>query len=73
MDKQTAIAQAETDKVKAKAEAAVKIAKAKGEAEANRLKSKSITKELIEMTEAEARLKHGWVEVTGASTVVKDK
>ena len=73
LDKQTAIAQAETDKVKAEAEAAVKIAKAKGEAEANRLVSKSITEELIKMKEAEARLKHGWVEVQGASTVVKDK
>lgn len=73
LDKQTAIAQAETDKVKAEAEAAVAVAKAKGEAEANRLKSESVTKELIDMTEAEARLKHGWVTVQGASTVVKDK
>lgn len=70
LDKATAIAQAETDKVKAEAAAAVEIAKAKGEAEANRLISESITPELIEMKEAEARLKHGWVEVQGANSVV---
>lgn len=73
LDKQTAIAQAETDKVKAESAAAVAIEKAKGEAEANRLLSESITPELIAMKEAEARLKHGWVEVQGAdSTVVKE-
>lgn len=70
LDKQTALAQAETDKVKASTEAAVAIEKARGEAEANRLISESITPELIQMKEAEARLQHGWVEVQGASTVV---
>lgn len=74
LDKQTAMAQAETDKVKAEAAAAVAIETARGEAEANRLLSESITPELIQMKEAEARLKHGWVEVQGAdSTVVKEK
>lgn len=70
LDKQTAIAQAETDKVKAQAKADVAIIEAKAEAEANRLKSESITDELIKMKEAEARLKHGWIEVSGASSVV---
>lgn len=70
LDKATAIAQAETDKVKAEAEATVEIEKAKGQAEANRLVSQSITPELIQMKEAEARLKHGWVEITGANTIV---
>ena len=70
LDKATAIAQAETDKVKAQAEADVAIIKAKSEAEANRLVSESITSELIQMKEAEARLEHGWVEVKGASSVV---
>lgn len=32
--------------------------------------SESITPELIQMKEAEARLKHGWVTVKGADTVV---
>ena len=59
LDKQTAIAQAETDNEKAK-----------GEAEANRLISESITPELIQMKEAEARLEHGWVTVQGANSVV---
>ena len=45
---------------------------AEAEAKANKLKSESITDELIKMTEAEARLKHGWVTVNGTSTVVTD-
>ena len=70
LDKQTALAQAETDKVKAETEAAVTIKKAQGEAEANRMLSESITPALIQMKEAEARQKHGWVTVQGAGTVV---
>lgn len=70
LDKQTAIAQAETDKVKAQAKADVAIIEAEAEAKANRLISESITPELIQMKEAEARMEHGWVEVQGASSVV---
>lgn len=70
--KQTAIAQGEADKAKAEADAAVTITNAQAEAEANRIISQSITQELIDMKEAEARLEHGWVEVTGADTVVAD-
>lgn len=70
LDKQTAIAQAETDKVKAEAKAAVMIEEARGEAEANRLVSQSITSELIQMKEAEARLKHGWVTIQGGTPIV---
>lgn len=73
LDKQTAIAQGEAAKAKAEAEAQVTITNAKAEAEANRLKSESITDELIRMTEAEARKEHGWVEVTGADTVVANE
>lgn len=73
LDKQTAIAQAETDKVKAESAAAVEIEKARGEAEANRLKAESITPELIQMMEMEARKIHGWVTVQGADTVVKEE
>lgn len=72
LDRQTALAQAETEKVKAQTEADVKIAKAKGEAEANKLISESITDKLVKMKEAEARLKHGWVTVQGADAVVKE-
>ena len=70
LDKQTAIAQGEAKKAEAEANAQVTITNAQAEAEANRLKSESITDELIKMTEAEARLQHGWVTVTGADTVV---
>lgn len=52
--------------------AQIEVTKAKAEAEANRLKSESITEELIRMKEAEARLQHGWVTTQGANAVVKD-
>ena len=70
LDKQTAIAQGEAAKAKAEADAQVTITNAQAEAEANRLISESITQELIDMKEAEARMEHGWVEVTGAGSVV---
>ena len=70
LNKQTALAQAETDKVKAQTEADVKVIEAQAEAKSNRIVSESITPELIQMKEAEARLKHGWVTVNGADTVV---
>ena len=73
LDKQTAIAQGEAAKAKAEADAQVTITNAQAEAEANRLKSESITDELIRMTEAEARKEHGWVEVTGVDTVVANE
>ena len=73
LDKQTALAQAETDKVKARAEADIAILKAEAEAKANKVISDSITDELIKMKEAEARYKHGWIEVQGASSVVTTK
>ena len=62
--------EAETAMIKAKNNAEIKILNAEANAKANRLKTKSITNELIRMTEAEARLKHGWVTVQGADTVV---
>ena len=70
LNKQTALAQVETDKVKAQTEADVKMIEAQAEADANKVLSESITPELIQMKEAEARLKHGWVTVQGADTVV---
>lgn len=73
--------EAETKVIEAEADKRVKIAKAEAEAEATKIDAEaqaeankklasSITKELIEMKEAEARLKHGWVTVQGADTVV---
>ena len=73
LDKETAIAQAETQRVKAQAAADVALIEAQAQAEANRMISESITPTLIDLKEAEARLKHGWIEVQGAATVVTDK
>ena len=72
-EQETAKVEAETALIKAKNEAEIAITKAKAEAEANKLKAASITPELIQMKEAEARLKHGWVEVNGVDAVVKEK
>ena len=65
--------EAETKKIQAQAEADAALIKAQGEADANKALQSSITDELIRMTEAEARLKHGWITVTGADTVVTQK
>lgn len=73
LDKQTAIAQAETDKVKAQAQADIMKINAEAEAEAYRIKSEAITDNLLKKWELDARIKHGWVEVQGASAVVRDK
>lgn len=73
-EQETAKVEAQTALIKAKNEAEIAITKAKAEAEANKVKAASITPELIQMKEAEARYKHGWVTVQGAdATVVNDK
>lgn len=64
--------QKETERIQAEADAKITITKAQAEAEANRLKSESITNELIRMKEAEAHMQHGFVTVQGANTVVKE-
>lgn len=70
LDRQTALAQAETDKVKAQTAADVMKINAEAEAEAYRIKSAAITDNLLKKWELDARLKHGWVTVQGANTVV---
>jgi len=81
LEKQTAMAQAETDKVKAQAKADVDLIEAQAEADAARIAAEaeaeanskiaqSITPELIQWQEAQARMEHGWVTVQGADTVV---
>lgn len=83
LDRQTAQARAEVSKVNADTDAEVQRIKAeadaektriaaKAEADANAMLSNSITPELIQMKEAEARLKHGWVTTQGASTIVSN-
>lgn len=69
LERQTAEAQAEVAKTQAQAQADVKVIEAEAEAEANRILSESITPELIQMTEAEARKEHGWVTVQGSDVV----
>jgi len=64
--------EAETKLIQAQNEADIKVKKAEAEAEANKIISQSITKELIKMTEMEARKQHGWVTVQGASAVVSN-
>lgn len=81
LDKQTAQAQAEVSKVNAETEAQVQKIEAEAEAEKTKIKaeaeaaandmlSKSITPELIQMKEAEARYKHGWVTVQGTDSII---
>lgn len=72
-EQETAKVEAATAMIKAQNEADIALMKAKAEAEANRLIANSVTQGLIDLKEAEARLEHGWVEVTGASTVVTNK
>lgn len=81
LDKQTAAAQAEVAKVNAEAAAEVKKINAQAaaeevkiaaqaQAEANAVLAASLTPELIQMKEAEARLKHGWITVQGVDSIV---
>ena len=72
-EQETAKVEAETALIKARNEAEIAITKAKAEAEANKLKAASITPELIQMKEAEARMKHGWVTTQAANTAVVEK
>ena len=72
-EQETAKVEAQTALIKAQNEAEIAITKAKAEAEANRVKAASITPELIQMKEAEARYKHGWITVQGADAIVKEK
>lgn len=62
----------ETKLLQAEKNAEIKRTEADAEAYANEKLSKSITQELIDMKEAEARLEHGWLTVQGADAVVTD-
>ena len=69
-EQKTAQVEAETEMIKKKNEADIQIMEAEATAKANKIISESITDNLIKMTEAEARKKHGWVTVQGADSVV---
>ena len=70
IDAQQKVVQAQADLEKAKIQAEQKVVEAEAEAKANQLIAQSITQGLIDKIEAEARLKHGWIEITGASSIV---
>ncbi|MGL5958474.1 MAG: prohibitin family protein [Phocaeicola sp.] len=64
--------EAEKKITQAQADADAAVIAAQGEAAANRELSQSITSELIQMKEAEARLEHGWITTQGANAIVKE-
>lgn len=66
-------AAAEVRRIEAQAAAEAKQIEAEAEANANRVISSSITPELIQMKEADARMEHGWVTVQGAGAVVSER
>lgn len=61
---------AETAKTKADSDAYKQIKKAEAEATSNNKVSESINDNLIKYTEAQARLKHGWLEVQTGEAIV---
>lgn len=65
--------EAETKKINAQADADAQIIKAEGEAEANKKLNDSLSENIIKMKEAEARLKHGWVEVQTGGDVITNR
>lgn len=69
-EQEKAKVEADTKKIQAQADADAEVIKAQGQADANAKLSGSITDELIRMKEAEARLKHGWVEVQTNGDVI---
>lgn len=72
-EKEKAILQADTAKTKADSDAYLKTTAAQAEATANKKLSESITPELIQLKDAEARIKHGWVEVITNEAIVDTK
>lgn len=71
-EQETAKVEAKTKLIQAQNDADIEVTKAEAEAKANKIISSSITDELIKMTEAEARKKHGWITVQGADAIVKE-
>lgn len=69
-EQETIRVQNETKIMQAEADAKAQLIEAQAEADANRVIAESITPELIEMKEAEARDKHGWVTVQGGTPIV---
>lgn len=72
-EKEKAVLQADTAKTKADSDAYLKITASQAEADSNKKLSESITPELIKLKEAEARIKHGWIEVQTGEAIVDTK
>ena len=62
--------EAETKRIQAQGEADKKLIEAQAQADANKMIEQSITQELIDMKEAEARMHHGWITVQGGTPIV---
>lgn len=62
--------EAETKVIEAEAASRVKLIEAETLAESNRLLSNSITENILRKMEMEARLKFGWVEITGTQLLI---
>lgn len=74
VEKQKAELNAQKQEIEAKGNATKQLIDAQAEADANRKIKESLSPELIQKIEAEARLKHGWVTVqTGQAIVDADK
>jgi regulator of protease activity HflC (stomatin/prohibitin superfamily) len=73
IEAQQRIVLAKADQEKAQIDAETKVIQAQAEADANRILSDSITPELLDRMEMEARLQHGWVTVNGADGVIVDQ
>lgn len=65
--------EAEKKEVIAEGEAKKKLIAAEAESKANELIQKSITPELLKKMEMEARDKHGWITIQGATPLVESK
>lgn len=72
IEKQQAEIEAEKKKIEASGEAEAAIEKARGQAEANKLISESLTDQMLKDKELDARLKHGWITINGAGSVITD-
>lgn len=76
VEQETKLIQAQSEvqiaKEKAEGEASVKKIQADAQADYNKKLAESITPELIQYKETEARAKHGWVTVQGADAVITE-
>ena len=65
--------QAETAIIEAEGKAKKLAIESEAEAKRNQVISASITQNLIDMELAKARQEHGWIEIQGASAIIKEK